>query len=111
MQACDLFSRDRRPGIHKKGISVGQHEIAESRDALGTQELQGSRPRKHQPFEVATDFVGQMFSETRASGKPPIQPGGDLAHTRQHGLQCSKMLPTASQTNPYKCHKSRQLNI
>ena len=56
-QACDLFSWDRRPGIHKKGILVGQHEVAESRDALGTQELQVSRPREHQPFEVATDFV------------------------------------------------------
>ena len=28
-------------------VPVGQHEIAESRDALVTQELQGPRPREH----------------------------------------------------------------
>ena len=39
-QMCDLFSRDHKPGIQKKGISAGQHEIADSRDTLGTQELQ-----------------------------------------------------------------------
>ena len=83
----DLFCRDRRPHIKQEGISVGQHEISESRDALTTQELQGSRARGRQPLRVATCFVGEMLSEPPTSGQPPIKPGGDLAHTREHGLQ------------------------
>ena len=28
-----------------------------------------------------------MLLETSTRGKPQVQPGGDLAHTREHGLQ------------------------
>ena len=28
-----------------------------------------------------------MFAEAPTRGKPPVQPGGDLTHTREHGLQ------------------------
>ena len=32
-------------------------------------------------------FVGEMLPETPTSGQSPVQPGGDLAYTREQGLQ------------------------
>ena len=64
----DFLSRHRRADIRQEGISSGQDEIAESRDALATQELQGSRPRENQPLEVVTNLDRQILPETSTSG-------------------------------------------
>ena len=65
MQACDLFSRDSRPGIQKKGISVGQHEIAESRDAWEPRNSRALDPESINRSKLPRTSLG------RCSQKPP----------------------------------------
>ena len=79
----NFLRRNRRADIRQEGISSRQDEIAESRDALASQELQSSQPRENQPLEVGTNFDRQTLSETSTRGKPPVLPGGDLG---KHGL-------------------------
>ena len=67
MQTCHFLHQNRRAHIRKEGISARQQEIAESRDSLASQELQGSRHGENQSLEVGTNFDWQMLPEAPTS--------------------------------------------
>ena len=50
---------------------------------LVTQEVQGSRPREHQPHEVLRTPSVIHSPKTPKRGQSAVQPGGDLAKTRR----------------------------